>query len=90
MAVKSFKPTSPGRRQMTVSSFEEITASKPERSLLAPAKKHAGRNAHGCITVRHHGGGHKRQYRVIDLKRNKDNIPATLPTTETDPSDDLS
>ena len=86
MAVKSFKPTSPGRRQMTVSSFEEITASKPEKSLLAPMKKKAGRNAHGCITVRHHGGGHKRQYRVIDFKRNKDNIPARVATIEYDPN----
>ncbi len=86
MAVKSFKPTSPGRRQMTVSAFEEITASKPEKSLLAPMKKKAGRNAHGCITVRHHGGGHKRQYRVIDFKRNKDNIPARVATIEYDPN----
>ncbi|MFR6289971.1 MAG: 50S ribosomal protein L2 [Peptococcaceae bacterium] len=86
MAVKSFKPTSPGRRQMTVSTFEEITASKPEKSLLAPMKKKAGRNAHGCITVRHHGGGHKRQYRVIDFKRNKDNIPARVATIEYDPN----
>ena len=86
MAVKSFKPTSPGRRQMTVSTFEEITASKPERSLLAPMKKKAGRNAQGCITVRHHGGGHKRQYRVIDFKRNKDNIPARVATVEYDPN----
>ena len=86
MAVKSFKPTSPGRRQMTVSAFEEITASKPEKSLLAPMKKKAGRNAQGCITVRHHGGGHKRQYRVIDFKRNKDNIPARVATIEYDPN----
>ncbi|MBE6112173.1 MAG: 50S ribosomal protein L2 [Peptococcaceae bacterium] len=86
MAVKSFKPTSPGRRQMTVSAFDEITASKPEKSLLAPMKKKAGRNAHGCITVRHHGGGHKRQYRVIDFKRNKDNIPARVATIEYDPN----
>ena len=86
MAVKSFKPTSPGRRQMTVSAFEEITASKPEKSLLAPMKKKAGRNAHGCITVRHHGGGHKRQYRVIDFKRNKDNIPARVATIEYEPN----
>ncbi len=86
MAVKSFKPTSPGRRQMTVSTFEEITASKPEKSLLAPMKKTAGRNAQGCITVRHHGGGHKRQYRVIDFKRNKDNIPARVATIEYDPN----
>ena len=86
MAVKSFKPTSPGRRQMTVSAFEEITASKPEKSLLAPMKKKAGRNAQGCITVRHHGGGHKRQYRVIDFKRNKDNIPARVATIEYHPN----
>ena len=86
MAVKSFKPTSPGRRQMTVSAFEEITASKPEKSLLAPMKKKAGRNAQGCITVRHHGGGHKRQYRVIDFKRNKDNIPARVATIAYDPN----
>ena len=86
MAVKRFKPTSPGRRQMTVSAFEEITASKPEKSLLAPMKKKAGRNAQGCITVRHHGGGHKRQYRVIDFKRNKDNIPARVATIEYDPN----
>ena len=86
MAVKSFKPTSPGRRPMTVSAFEEITASKPEKSLLAPMKKKAGRNAQGCITVRHHGGGHKRQYRVIDFKRNKDNIPARVATIEYDPN----
>ena len=86
MAIKSYKPTTAGRRQMTVSTFEEITASKPEKSLLAPAKKHAGRNAQGCITVRHHGGGHKRQYRVIDFKRNKDNIPARVATIEYDPN----
>lgn len=86
MAVKKFKPTSPGRRQMTVSTFEEITTSKPEKSLLQPIKKHAGRNAHGCITVRHHGGGHKRQYRVIDFKRGKDNIPAKVATIEYDPN----
>ena len=71
---------------MTVSTFEEITVSKPEKSLLAPMKKKAGRNAHGCITVRHHGGGHKRQYRVIDFKRNKDNIPARVATIEYDPN----
>ena len=86
MAVKSFKPTSPGRRQMTVHTFEEITATKPEKSLLQPVKKKAGRNAHGCITVRHQGGGHKRQYRVIDFKRNKDNIPARVATIEYDPN----
>lgn len=86
MAVKKFKPTSPGRRQMTVSTFEEITATKPEKSLLEPIKKNGGRNAHGCITVRHQGGGHKRQYRVIDFKRIKDNIPAKVATIEYDPN----
>ncbi len=86
MAVKSFKPTSPGRRQMTVSAFEEITASRPEKSLVEPLKKKAGRNAQGRITVRHHGGGHKRQYRVIDFKRNKDNVPARVATIEYDPN----
>ena len=86
MAVKKFKPTSPGRRQMTVSAFEEITASKPEKSLVAPYKKKAGRNAQGTITVRHQGGGHKRQYRIIDFKRNKDNIPARVATIEYDPN----
>lgn len=86
MAVKKFKPTSPGRRQMTVSTFEEITTSKPEKSLVEPLKKHAGRNAHGHITVRHQGGGHKRQYRIIDFKRNKDNIPAKVATIEYDPN----
>lgn len=86
MAVKKFKPTSPGRRQMTVSTFEEITTDKPEKSLVEPLKKHAGRNAHGHITVRHKGGGHKRQYRVIDFKRNKDNVPAKVATIEYDPN----
>ena len=71
---------------MTVSTFEEITTDKPEKSLVEPLKKHAGRNAHGHITVRHKGGGHKRQYRVIDFKRNKDNIPAKVATIEYDPN----
>ena len=65
MALRSFKPTSPGVRQMTVSSFEEITTNKPEKSLLVPLKKNAGRNSYGRITVRHQGGGHKRKYRII-------------------------
>lgn len=86
MAVKKFKPTSPGRRQMTVSTFEEITTDRPEKSLVEPLKKKAGRNAHGHITVRHQGGGHKRQYRIIDFKRNKDNIPAKVATIEYDPN----
>ncbi|GAB2695820.1 50S ribosomal protein L2 [Paenibacillus thermoaerophilus] len=86
MPVKKFKPTSPGRRQMTVSTFEEITASKPEKSLLAPLSKKAGRNNQGKITVRHIGGGHKRKYRLIDFKRNKDGIPGRVATIEYDPN----
>ena len=86
MALRSFKPTSPGVRQMTVSSFDEITTNKPEKSLLVPLKKHAGRNSYGRITVRHHGGGHKRKYRIIDFKRLKDGIPARVATIEYDPN----
>lgn len=86
MALRSFKPTSPGVRQMTVSSFEEITTNKPEKSLLVPLKKHAGRNSYGRITVRHHGGGHKRKYRIIDFKRLKDGVPARVATIEYDPN----
>lgn len=76
MAYRSFKPYTPGRRQMTVSTFEEITATTPEKSLLAPVHSHGGRNGSGKMTVRHQGGGHKRQYRIIDFKRMKDNVPA--------------
>ena len=86
MPVKKFKPTSPSRRQMTVSTFEEITASKPEKSLLAPLHKRAGRNNQGKLTVRHQGGGHKRQYRIIDFKRNKDGVPGKVATIEYDPN----
>jgi len=86
MALKSFRPTSPGLRQMTVSSFEEVTAKKPEKSLTAPLSKKAGRNNQGRITVRHRGGGEKRLYRVIDFKRNKDNIPAKVASIEYDPN----
>ncbi len=86
MAIKKYKPTSPGRRGMTVSAFEEITCTVPERSLLEPIKKTAGRNAQGRITVRHRGGGVKRQYRIIDFKRNKDGIPAKVATIEYDPN----
>ena len=86
MAIKKFKPTSAGRRQMTVSDFSEITAAKPEKSLVVPYKKNAGRNGQGRITVRHQGGGHKRQYRIIDFKRLKDNIPAKVATIEYDPN----
>ncbi|MEW6622245.1 MAG: 50S ribosomal protein L2 [Bacillota bacterium] len=86
MAIKKFKPTSPGRRQMTVSTFEEITTNKPEKSLLVPLKRTGGRNAQGRITVRHRGGGHKRAYRIIDFKRDKDGIPAKVATIEYDPN----
>lgn len=86
MAVKSFKPYSAGRRFMTVSSFDEITTDKPEKSLVESLKKHGGRNQQGKLTVRHQGGGHKRLYRIIDFKRNKDNIPATVATIEYDPN----
>lgn len=86
MAVKRFKPTSPGRRFATVSTFEEITKTEPEKSLLAPLSKKAGRNNYGRITVRHQGGGHKRAYRIIDFKRNKDDIPAKVAGIEYDPN----
>ncbi|WP_066640504.1 50S ribosomal protein L2 [Desulfolucanica intricata] len=86
MAVKNFKPTSPGRRFVTVSNFEELTTDKPEKSLLAPLKKTGGRNAQGRLTVRHRGGGHKRMYRIIDFKRDKDGIPAKVATIEYDPN----
>lgn len=86
MAIKKYKPTSPGRRGMTVSAFEEITCTTPERSLLEPIKKTAGRNAQGRITVRHRGGGVKRQYRIIDFKRSKDGVPAKVATIEYDPN----
>lgn len=86
MAVKKYRPTSPGRRFMSVSTFEEITTDTPEKSLLAPLKNRAGRNHQGKITVRHQGGGHKRRYRIIDFKRNKDGIPAKVATIEYDPN----
>ncbi|KIL34492.1 50S ribosomal protein L2 [Cohnella kolymensis] len=86
MPVKKFNPTTPSRRQMTVSTFEEVTATEPEKSLLAPLSKRAGRNHQGKITVRHHGGGHKRKYRIIDFKRTKDGIPGRVATIEYDPN----
>ncbi|HHV64515.1 MAG TPA: 50S ribosomal protein L2 [Peptococcaceae bacterium] len=86
MPIKAYKPTTPGRRQMTVLTFEEITKTTPERSLLAPLKKKAGRNNVGRLTVRHKGGGHKRRYRIIDFKRNKDGIPARVASIEYDPN----
>jgi large subunit ribosomal protein L2 len=86
MVVRKFKPTSPGRRFATVSSFDEITRSKPERSLLQPLTNRAGRNHQGKVTTRHQGGGHKRQYRVIDFKRDKDGIGARVASIEYDPN----
>lgn len=86
MAIKSFKPYSPGRRFMTVSAFSEITTSTPEKSLLVKLTSKGGRNNTGKMTVRHQGGGHKRQYRIIDFKRTKDNIPAKVATIEYDPN----
>jgi large subunit ribosomal protein L2 len=86
MAVKKYKPTSPGRRGMSVSDFSDITSTTPEKSLLAPLPKKGGRNNNGRITVRHQGGGHKRRYRIIDFKRNKDGVPAKVATIEYDPN----
>jgi large subunit ribosomal protein L2 len=86
MPIKSYKPTSPGRRGMTVSTFEEVTQTTPEKSLLKPLKKRAGRNFRGKITVRRRGGGHKRRYRVIDFKRDKFGVPARVASIEYDPN----
>src|SRR6188472_1935802 len=86
MALKKFKPTSPGRRFMSVSTFEEVTKTQPERSLTAPIKKTGGRNVNGRITTRHQGGGHKRRYRIIDFKRRKDGVPAKVAAIEYDPN----
>ena len=86
MALKIYKPTSPGRRGMTGSTFEEITKKKPEKSLLVPLKKKAGRNNQGRISVRHHGGGAKRRYRIIDFKRDKIDTSAEVLAIEYDPN----
>ncbi|NDI36993.1 50S ribosomal protein L2 [Chengkuizengella sediminis] len=86
MPIKKYKPTSPARRGMSVSTFEEITTLEPEKSLLAPLSKKAGRNNQGKITTRHHGGGHKKKYRIIDFKRLKDGIPGRVATIEYDPN----
>jgi len=86
MAIKSFKPTTPSRRNMTVTDYSVLSDVKPEKSLLAPLKKTAGRNSYGRITVRHHGGGNKRKYRIIDFKRDKVDMPATVMTLEYDPN----
>ena len=86
MGIKSFRPTSPGLRQMTVSTFEDITKKKPEKSLVVTLKKHSGRNNQGKITVRHRGGGAKIKYRIIDFKRLKDDVPARVEAIEYDPN----
>ena len=86
MAIKRYKPTSSARRFMTVSAFDEITAKKPEKSLLEDQRKSGGRNAQGKITVRHIGGGNRRKYRIIDFKRMKDGVPATVKSIEYDPN----
>ena len=86
MGLKKYKPTTPSRRHMVTSSFEEITKTTPERSLLRPKKSTGGRNSSGRLTTRHKGGGHKRRYRVIDFKRNKNGIPATVASIEYDPN----
>ena len=86
MAIRVYKPTSPARRFMSVLTFEEITKKEPERSLVTDLRHKAGRNHHGKITVRHQGGGARRKYRIIDFKRNKDGIPATVKAIEYDPN----
>ena len=86
MAIRKFNPTSPARRFMTVSTFEELSKVAPEKSLLEPLKKHSGRNSYGRITVRHRGGGNRTKYRVVDFKRNKDGINANVLTIEYDPN----
>src|SRR5512136_2711506 len=86
MAIKIYKPTSPGRRGMSVSTFDEITRTTPERSLLEPLRSRAGRNNEGRVSVRHRGGGHKRMYRLIDFKRDKIGVPGRVVSIEYDPN----
>src|SRR5262249_10205882 len=86
MPIRRYKPTSAGRRFMTVSTFEEVTKSKPDKALTTKLSKKGGRNNSGRITTRHHGGGHKRRYRVIDFKRQKDGVPAKVHAIEYDPN----
>jgi large subunit ribosomal protein L2 len=86
MPIKVYKPTSPGRRGMSVTTFDDITSTEPERSLLRPLRKKSGRNAQGRITVRHRGGGHKRRYRIIDFKRDKFGVPGRVASIEYDPN----
>ena len=86
MSVRKLKPITPGQRFRVVNSFDTITADKPERSLLAPIKSSGGRNSQGKMTMRYTGGGHKQRYRIIDFKRSKDGIPATVKSIEYDPN----
>ena len=86
MSIKKYKPTSPGRRGMSVSGFEEVTVSKPEKSLTVAKTKNGGRNNHGRITTRHQGGGHKQKYRIIDFKRDKFGVPGKIASIEYDPN----
>ena len=86
MATKKYKPITPGRRSMTGFTFEEITKTEPEKSLVVSLNSTGGRNAKGRVTARHRGGGHKRKYRIIDFKRNKDGIPAKVAAIEYDPN----
>ena len=86
MAVRKYKPTTPGRRGASVSTFDELTRNRPEKSLVAKGRNKAGRNVHGRITARHQGGGNKRRYRVIDFRRNKDGVPAKVAHIEYDPN----
>ena len=86
MPIKKYKPTSPGRRGMTGDTFEDLTKTRPERSLLTDKRKHAGRNTYGKVTVRHRGGGVKQAYRIVDFKRDKHNIPAKVAAIEDDPN----
>jgi len=86
MSIKRYKPTSAGRRNMSVAGFEEVTKTTPEKALLEPIKKSGGRNNHGHMTIRHRGGGHKRMYRVIDFRRNKVGVPANVAAIEYDPN----
>ena len=86
MAIRKFKPTTPGQRNKAISAFDEITCTTPEKSLLEPIRKSGGRNNTGKMTMRYIGGGHKRMYRIIDFRRDKDNCPATVKTIEYDPN----
>jgi len=86
MAIKTYKPTTPARRQMTCTDYSQLSKVEPEKSLLEPLKKKSGRNSYGRITVRHRGGGNRRKYRIIDFKRNKDDMDAKVMTLEYDPN----